>query len=481
MKLDKLFGECKHVSTVVRVDNYRADLTTPTHLSHPVEHLRGEASLIEEKIFEYSLEFSSATDEVNENSQKLDRPVSWLTLSKLRIGLAFLGFVFIGLYDGALGTILPSLETHYHVDKTMVALPLLSTSVGYLLAAFSNALIAQRLGQYLTLLIGVANIAIAMVVFSCRPPFVLLTIAPLFFGFGAAMMDVCLNAYLAGKPNKTVLLNLLHACFGIGALAGPILASSMLVVGWGWNSIYLSLAVISTSLLVGFGLTFRRDSFSSAGEEEIEGNILSETLKLRVVWLVAFFFFFYVGAEVTTGNWMFSFLTQERQHDALMSGWLVSGYWLGITVGRLALAPVAARLGARGLINACLAGTIIGVLVLWFFPTLEASAVGLGVVGFCLGPVLPCGLAFVSNVVDSRFYLCAISFSAGFSSIGKAFLPWIAGGLTENLGLSILLPYLALLVLATVLFWLLLWPSRLPFFNRFFNRREAPDAPFGSF
>ena len=46
------------------------------------------------------------------------------------------------------------------------------------------------------------------------------------------------------------------------------------------------------------------------------------------------FLFAYVGIEVSLGSWAFTFLTEERHEAELISGWTVSGYWLGLTVGR---------------------------------------------------------------------------------------------------------------------------------------------------
>ena len=42
----------------------------------------------------------------------------------------------------------------------------------------------------------------------------------------------------------------------------------------------------------------------------------------------------YVGIEVTVGNWGFSLLTQQRGAGTLLAGLVVSGYWLGLTLGR---------------------------------------------------------------------------------------------------------------------------------------------------
>ena len=44
---------------------------------------------------------------------------------------------------------------------------------------------------------------------------------------------------------------------------------------------------------------------------------------------------------------------------ALISGWTVSGYWMGLTVGRLVLGRIAERAGAARLIQRCLVGVAV--------------------------------------------------------------------------------------------------------------------------
>ena len=39
----------------------------------------------------------------------------------------------------------------------------------------------------------------------------------------------------------------------------------------------------------------------------------------------------YVGLEISMGNWGFSFLVQARGAAGALAGYMVSGYWLGLT------------------------------------------------------------------------------------------------------------------------------------------------------
>ena len=82
-------------------------------------------------------------------------------------------------------------------------------------------------------------------------------------------------------------------------------------------------------VFIGIALAFpRREKASHKEEQKAEGNVLFLALHQRVVWLAALFLLFYVGTEVSLGVWSFSFLIQARQGQLLISGWIVSGYWM---------------------------------------------------------------------------------------------------------------------------------------------------------
>jgi fucose permease len=67
----------------------------------------------------------------------------------------------------------------------------------------------------------------------------------------------------------------------------------------------------------------------------------------RVAWLLAVFLLAYVGVEVALGGWIVTFMIQARNGDHFASGMTATGFWLGITVGRVVLGFVTPRLGVK--------------------------------------------------------------------------------------------------------------------------------------
>ncbi|HMA36627.1 MAG TPA: MFS transporter [Chloroflexia bacterium] len=368
-----------------------------------------------------------------------------------QIGLAFFAFILIGANDGGSGVLLPSLQAFYHVDKATIGLLFLAGTFGYLGAAFTSGLLVERLGQRRFLLLGAAAFSGGETAFLLRLPFAAVLTGLLLLGFGVAIIDAGLNSYIAGLPNNTAPLNYLHAFYGLGALIGPLVASAILALGWAWNLVYLVWLSLGLLVLGGVAAVFAPAPRPVAPPGE--RNVLAAVLRLPVVWLAALFLLLYVGAEVSLGSWSYSFLTETRHEAALFSGWVVSGYWMGLTLGRLTLVRLASRVGDRHLITGCLAGVALGIALVWLVPGSIPAAAGLGLAGFSLGPIYPTTIALLSGWVAPRLLPSAIGFLASAGSIGAAVFPWGAGYLATALGLTALLPYIILLTAAMIGLW----------------------------
>jgi fucose permease len=382
------------------------------------------------------------------------------TRPRVSIGLAFSAFVLIGANDGAVGVLLPSIIAYYRITKATASLLFPASTVGYLAAALSSGPLLERIGRRALLVAGAIFLGLGALLALIEPPFLLLLPAFALIGFGVGILDAGLNAYVAGLPRSAGLLNYLHAFYGAGALLGPLIAAAVLALATGqWNVTYLVWALAAALALAGFRLVFGRDGVQTRGLGSAEhaaksGNSLAIAMRSRLVWLAALFLFVYVGTEVSLGSWSYTLLTESRHVPVAVASVMVSGYWLGLTAGRLALAHSAQRWGAARLIQVCLAGTLGAVLLVWVAPAGAVAALGLWVAGFSLGPMFPSTIALIDATVSPRLQQSAIGFAAGFGAMGGATFPWLAGNLIQRVGLTALLPFSAVLTLALLVLWL---------------------------
>ena len=386
------------------------------------------------------------------------------------VGLAFFGFVLIGASGAAVGILLPSQIIYYHVNTAIIGLLFFAFSTGYFLSATSAGLLIQKLGQYWYLIGGVAMFLVSTFAFGLKPPFILVLITNLLLGFGAAIIDAGFNAALALLPARTILLNFLHAFFGFGSLLGPLIASVVLAIHWEWNVVYLIWCCLSMPLLIGI-IIFLRSSSPSVIAHQTElpppGNVVVAALKLGAIWLITLFLFLGVGIEVSIGTWSYSFLLEERHQGTLLAGWIVSGYWLSLTLGRFILNRIADQLhlSTIGMLYSCLVGIAMSTLLIWLLSDIRTTILGFCLIGFFVGPLFPSTIALIPRLVPDHLVFSVIGILIGVSVLGGACFPWLIGNLAQLIGIWTLLPCtLALTTIMCSNWWLIVrqWTTIIP-------------------
>jgi fucose permease len=379
--------------------------------------------------------------------------------------LAYATFVLIGIGAGGNGVLLLAQMGSYGVDRATIGITFFTGSVGFVLAGFHNGSLIHRFGVRVALAVGGGAYVLAGLYLATRPPFAAFVLVQVAVGYAGGVLESVLTTHLASQPDARALLNQLHAFFGVGALLGPVVASW--IVGFAsWTVVYLVLAAAYLPLVIGFLVSYPRQQAagslaprsgppapmpempapqSSAAQSSARrsGGLLRAALRERGVLLGAAFLAVYVGLEIGMGNWGFSYLVESRGLSSSLAGYSVSGYWLGLTVGRFVISPIAARIGATtaSMMYACLIGVVAATTLAWLSPLAILASVALMLLGFFLGPIFPTTMAIVPQLTEERLAPAAIGVLNAGSTVGGAALPWLAGAISQATGIWTLLPF----------------------------------------
>jgi fucose permease len=372
--------------------------------------------------------------------------------------LACAAFVFAGLGASVGGVLLLAQMDDYGVGRTAIGATFFTGSAGFVVAGLATGGLMHRLGVRLALVAGTGVYVVAALYLATRPPFLAFVVVQFATGFGVGVLESVLNAYLTELPDSVSLLNRLHGFFGVGALLGPPLAAW--AVGYAsWTVVWLALAVVGLLLGVGFLVAYPRPPARPVGNDEgltsSTSGLLMAALRQPAILLGSMLLALYVGLEMSGGNWAFGYLVQGRGQAELAAGYAVSGYWLGLTLGRFIIGPVAARIGltASGVMLTCLIGVTAAAALTWLLPF---ATVGLLVLGFFLGPIFPTAMALAPDLAPERLVPTAIGVMNAGSVVGGAVMPWLAGLFAQRVGVWTLMPYLVALAFLQLLAW---WPT----------------------
>jgi MFS transporter, FHS family, glucose/mannose:H+ symporter len=243
-------------------------------------------------------------------------------------------------------------------------------------------------------------------------PVVLAAAFGLGVGFGVVVVEINVLFAEAFGERTTAMLNLLGACFGAGAILGP-------------------LAVAASG---GYRLPFCVGAGAALAALALAGD-LPRTARLpapagdrppfAVVWGFVALCALYVGVESGIGGFETTSLRAGGAGKAAAASW-TAGYWAAITTGRLLAIPLALRVPAPVLAagSLLLAAAALG---LAHVPALAPVAYTLA--GLALGPVFPTALAWLAQAAPGARGATAMVFAA--ANLGGVVLPVMIGRLVD--------------------------------------------------
>jgi fucose permease len=358
------------------------------------------------------------------------------------VALAFLAFVSLGLPDGVLGVAWPSLRRAFGRPIDQLGLILLATTAGYLVSSFAAGAVLARTSLGRLLVASSLLVAASAAAWAATPWWPPVLFGALLAGLGAGAIDAGINAFAAARFSPRV-VTWLHACWGLGAMAGPAAMTALLASGASWRAGYALLAATLVAMALAFSLTLGLWSLS-AGAAATPGPAagLRDALGSPRVRANALLFFLYAGTEATAGQWAYSLLTESRGWAPAAAGAAASAYWGSLFVGRVASGALAPRLGPARLLRLGMAGAPAAALLVAASRGGAGTFAGLFALGLLLAPIFPLLIAETPSRVGPRHAAHAIGFQVSAATLGAGVLPALAGRLARETSLEAIGPFL---------------------------------------
>ncbi|KDN39561.1 hypothetical protein RSAG8_08717, partial [Rhizoctonia solani AG-8 WAC10335] len=350
-----------------------------------------------------------------------------------------------GWNDATTGPLLPTIQAHYGVNFTIVSMLFVSNCVGFISAAVLNIHLTDRLGFGKLILLG-ARV--------------------LYPGTLRMLRQNNTQGFVAELPNNaSAMMGLLHAVYGAGAFIAPLIATQFAQLPK-WSFHYLTSLGVSVAnaivLLVVFKLRRQHEIMGqpdpniahshTEGQAPGSSNKYKEIFSSRVVQLMAFFIWVYVGVEVTIGGWIVTFVIEERGggHSA---GYISSGFFGGLMLGRVVLLWVNEKIGERRVVYVYCILCIALELVIWLVPNIIGNAVAVSII---TGPIYPIAMNITGAIVPKRILTGSIGWIASFGQAGSAVFPFMTGALAQKHSVKVLQPMLVGMLTALIVLWTLI-------------------------
>src|SRR5690348_399356 len=301
-------------------------------------------------------------------------------------------FVF-GVVLLLMGSLLPSLEVNYVQAGSLGSFPL----AGILAATILVGPVLDTVGAKPVLAVALAMVACAVGLMPSLHTYAALAIAALVYGFGGGVLNTATNALVAdlSASGRGAALNLLGFSFSLGALAAPLLMST---VGgkFGTASVLHILAIITAVILVPV-LVFRFPAPIPRGGTGTRLGELLRVLNHPMVWLFGALLFFESGSENSMFVWAGKIVAGTFHSGPEHANWALVGLSAAIGAGRLGAAFLLRLLGNRRTILLSTAIAVTGAMVVYTSRAFTVAVLGMVIIGLGLAAIYPTGLGIAGD------------------------------------------------------------------------------------
>ncbi|MBS1369479.1 MAG: MFS transporter [Lentisphaeria bacterium] len=362
--------------------------------------------------------------------------------------IIYIGFISLGLPDTILGVAWDSMHTELRQPVYYAGFVTMLLTVCSAISAFCSGAILRLTGTGKLLMICAFVTGLSLLGYALSPAFWMLLLFAVPLGFGQGAVDTGMNFYVA-KHYTSRDMNWLHCCWGIGATAGPLLATAIISAGWSWRGAYGTISAVQLTLAVLFLLTL---PLWKEGTSDAQGNV--ETVSGKVTHSLRLFccplmMFFYCAAEVSMGLWAYQFLVSCRGVSGESAGYIVVGYWGMLSAGRFLIGFVANRLGNRKQIRYSMVLACIGGLLMLIPGCVPLTVFAIGLVGFAFASFYPAMMHAAPHRFNDATAAAVIGYQGGAALLGTAICPAAFGYLAARTSFG-LLPCVVVLVTAII-------------------------------
>jgi fucose permease len=376
--------------------------------------------------------------------------------------IIYIAFISLGLPDAILGTAWPVLHLDLNVNIAYAGILSMIVSAGTVVSSLMSETVIKKFGVSRTTAFSVLLTALSLAGFTFSQTFATMCFLAIPLGLGAGAVDSALNNFVA-IHYKAIHMNWLHAFWGIGATAGPMMMSIFIMQQGGWRIGYGIIAILQVILAICLFATLplwkkveQQDRLDIKNEEQSDEQQIKKTRIVQLLFLpgakaALLSFFCYCSVEFIAGIWGATYLVKTKVITPETAARWVGMYYLGITIGRILSGLLAIKTSNRQLIRIGLSISIIGVIFMLLPNFKPFQLTGLILLGLGCAPIFPAMLHETPINFGKDMSQGVIGIQMATAYIGSTIMPPLFGILASTTSFNVM-PIVLMVILCIELF-----------------------------
>ncbi|MCI8727517.1 MAG: MFS transporter [Hungatella sp.] len=354
-------------------------------------------------------------------------------------------FFISGICVISSGIVVSLLQEEYGFAYNMTGTLLSLVSVGNLLSGFMTAVLNGKLGMKKTAVLLTAGYGIGYLVMGMTTWMTVLMLA--FFLLGIAkgcVINTCTILVGNNSQNRTVGMNLMHSCYAFGALLCPFFIAA--TASFGSLVPLFVLAAMGTVMWAVFFMT----PMTAGGKQKEKGTDWS-FLKSRKFWLLTGLLFCQNAAEFSVNGWMVTYFKGRGILSGILSTYTVTVMWSATLIARLLIAFVFPIKNTYSALIKMGIGCIVFYIGMMMTDSQIPAVLLLFAFAFSMAGMNPTAMASAGKMTTP----VSIGIMLPVASAGAILMPWIAGIISEQAGLTVgmasnIVPCIGLLIFSVL-------------------------------
>jgi FHS family glucose/mannose:H+ symporter-like MFS transporter len=359
--------------------------------------------------------------------------------------LLFMGctaYLLVGLAHVIIGSLLPELIAHYHVNYSNGGWLVCAQFSGFLIGVLLVPWLSAKLSKRTTLLIMLVSLGLAQLAYGFLPPWPFMYVIGFIAGLGFGAIEAIIGTLIIESihEKKAVAMSRLEVFFGVGALIMPLVASWMISIGC-WRVSFYIVAIMAFILalvfkLLPFGQADSHLAKKITSTTKINSPIRYTKREKYIMLFFIVFFLIYVGSEMSLVNFLPSFLIVNLHLDSADATRSVTCFWVTMVIGRIFTGIIAEKVNyAAFLLWSCF-GTIIFTVLFAFVSNSWSAFAVIMCIGLFMSGIFAITLLYANRLLPGKTEnTTSILIASG--GVGGALFPLAIGWIMDHFTVSV--------------------------------------------
>jgi predicted MFS family arabinose efflux permease len=346
------------------------------------------------------------------------------------VALAYLFNSSLTGFQVAMGATMPVIRADLNISLTLASLHFMVAALCSMAGAVISAAVVKRFGRRRTMYASLTMVSLALLAFCLAPTVVLTLIASAAFGFAGPFALVLTQAEVLDRHthHRATAMAELNLVVSAALVAATLGVGPLVALTDSWRIALM----FPVSITFGTFIALKGLEFADAARPK---GVRSRRRMTRLAWLFCLILVCSTGFEWSYGYQGAEFLYQVGGVSKETAATLMTLYYVGTVVSRVALIRAVRKVPIPQLLLASFVIALAGFLLLAGGPSIEVKVLGLLISGLGIAITYPMVITLAGAAfADATDWIIAKLYVAGGLAIAVA--PFLVGALGDQFGIS---------------------------------------------